>query len=273
MSTFVVGDIHGAAKALEQCLERSGFDREKDRLITLGDICDGWSYVYECVNILLSIPNRIDIRGNHDQWFVEWLMDGRHPDHWCQGGYATAASYMRALGKGDSVQGAKHTGYFPQLHPDEIPDLHKEFFHGQQDYVLLGEASDRLFVHGGIDRHRTLVEQERDNPFDFYWDRNLWAFALAVKANGQKLKFAEPFSEIYIGHTATTMLAYDDVIHNGFITRRGKNKVITPVQADIVWNLDTGAGWDGKLTIMDIDTKEYWQSDLVKDLYPDEKGR
>jgi len=35
-----------------------------------------------------------------------------------------------------------------------------------------------------------------------------------------------------------------------------------------VWDLDTGAGWSGKLTIMmDIDTKEYWQSELSKDLY------
>ena len=28
-----------------------------------------------------------------------------------------------------------------------------------------------------------------------------------------------------------------------------------------------------KLTIMDLDTQEYWQSDLVKELYPNEKGR
>jgi len=36
--------------------------------------------------------------------------------------------------------------------------------------------------------------------------------------------------------------------------------------------MDTGAGWSGKLTIMDIDTNEFWQSDVVKDLYP-EGGR
>ena len=28
-----------------------------------------------------------------------------------------------------------------------------------------------------------------------------------------------------------------------------------------------------KLTIMDLDTQEYWQNDLVKELYPNEKGR
>jgi serine/threonine protein phosphatase 1 len=34
-----------------------------------------------------------------------------------------------------------------------------------------------------------------------------------------------------------------------------------------VWNIDTGAGWSGKLTIMNVDTKEYWQSDLISELY------
>ena len=32
--------------------------------------------------------------------------------------------------------------------------------------------------------------------------------------------------------------------------------------------IDTGAGWEGRLTIMDIETKQFWQSDLVTDLYP-----
>jgi serine/threonine protein phosphatase 1 len=36
--------------------------------------------------------------------------------------------------------------------------------------------------------------------------------------------------------------------------------------------MDTGAAFTGALSIMDIDTKEYWQSDLPS-LYPDENGR
>jgi serine/threonine protein phosphatase 1 len=38
MRTLVMGDIHGAHKALVQCLEKSGFNMEHDRLIQLGDI-------------------------------------------------------------------------------------------------------------------------------------------------------------------------------------------------------------------------------------------
>ena len=55
-------------EALVQCLERSGFDKEKDRLISLGDIADGWTETAECFEELLTIKNLVVVRGNHDQW-------------------------------------------------------------------------------------------------------------------------------------------------------------------------------------------------------------
>ena len=42
MKTFAIGDIHGAYKAMMQCFERSKFDYKKDRLIVMGDVCDGY---------------------------------------------------------------------------------------------------------------------------------------------------------------------------------------------------------------------------------------
>src|SRR6266700_1100414 len=99
MKTFVIGDIHGAHKALLQCLDRSGFDRENDTLITLGDICDGWPYVYECVEELLKIKNIINIIGNHDQWFLKWYYTLCHPDYWGSGAKNTAVSYLSRLDK------------------------------------------------------------------------------------------------------------------------------------------------------------------------------
>jgi serine/threonine protein phosphatase 1 len=64
------------------------------------------------------------------------------------------------------------------------------------------------------------------------------------------------YNEIYIGHTPT--LAYG---------------VSTPMQAINLWNLDTGGAFTGALSIMDIDSKKIWQSDIVKTLYPHETGR
>ena len=37
--------------------------------------------------------------------------------------------------------------------------------------------------------------------------------------------------------------------------------------------MDTGAGWNGLLSIMNIETKEYFCSDNVTELYPDETGQ
>ena len=36
--TYAIGDIHGAYKSLVQCLERSKFDYNNDRLIVMGDV-------------------------------------------------------------------------------------------------------------------------------------------------------------------------------------------------------------------------------------------
>jgi serine/threonine protein phosphatase 1 len=64
------------------------------------------------------------------------------------------------------------------------------------------------------------------------------------------------YHEIYIGHTP--------------VTKIGKT---VPVHKACVWNMDTGAAFMGPLTIMDVDTKEFWQSDPLPEIYPNEKGR
>jgi serine/threonine protein phosphatase 1 len=64
------------------------------------------------------------------------------------------------------------------------------------------------------------------------------------------------YSEIFIGHTPVTQI--------------GKTN---PVHFSGVWNVDTGAAFKGKLTLMDVDSKEFFQSDSLPDLYPDENGR
>ena len=46
-----------------------------------------------------------------------------------------------------------------------------------------------------------------------------------------------------------------------------RDRLIVMCDVCNVWNLDTGAGWSGKLTIMDVNSKEYWQADLTPDLY------
>lgn len=86
MRTFVMGDIHGAYQALLQCLQRAGFDNEKDTLIQLGDVTDGYGQVYECVEALLGIKHLIPLIGNHDDWLGTFIKTDFHPQYWNYGG-------------------------------------------------------------------------------------------------------------------------------------------------------------------------------------------
>lgn len=227
-----MGDIHGAYKALKQCLERSEFDYAHDTLIQLGDVADGWSEVYECVDELLQIQNLIAIQGNHDEWTLEWMDWGFMPDyHRGQGGEATEASYL------------KHG------HNDE----HRTFFSRQQKFYV--DEKERLFVHGGLNREYSIYAG--NDIHNYAWTRALWSQAQSCKGD-QKLTTYDNFREIFIGHTS---------VHSW------RNPEAKPLYAGGVWNLDTGAGWSGKLTIMDVDTHEYWQSDFCNLLYENEAGR
>jgi serine/threonine protein phosphatase 1 len=281
MKTFVMGDIHGAYKALVQCLERSGFNKAEDRLIQLGDVADGWGQTYECVEELITIPNLIPIKGNHDEAFREWIEVGMHGFQWKQGAFATLKSYgTNCLGSGwedFQVRWKSSGSAVTNLVPENLPPTHIKFFSEQLPYYIL---DNKCFVHGGFNRH---MEFEGQYPKDIYWwDRDLWASALSfdsmsnpLNESGYTFKMKTPFDEVFIGHTATVNWMETKEYHDegGRVTFSKKVPIDTPMHAANVWNLDTGGGFMGKVTIMDVDTKEYWQSDLVEKLYPNETRR
>ena len=230
--TFTIGDIHGAHKALLQCLERSGFNYKKDTLIPLGDVVDGWPEVPECIDELMKIKNLIYILGNHDMWLLNWFKFGARPLVWTeQGGQATLDAYL------------KRGGW----------DGHGAFLEkGHYKYI---DDKNRIFCHGGFYRR---IAMEAQLPEMFLWDRSLAEKAVSGKTSGFKV---DEFEHVFIGHTTV----------NNFSPKRVPRNL--PFTSGNVTLMDTGAGMEGKLTIMDVDTKEFWQSDIVKELYPDDKGR
>jgi len=218
MKTFVIGDIHGAFKALLQCLQRSGFNYQNDRLIALGDVCDRGDQVKECIDELLKIKNCIYLLGNHDFWVLEWAINCQSSKCWLgQGGEETISSY-----KGEMLK--EHIQFLAQA-------------------PIYFEEDNKLFVHGGFNPDEPIDQQDKD---ELMWDRNLLDEAWKKHLLGIDYKFGI-YDEIFVGHTPT------------------KNfKSTKPLKLCNVWALDTGAGWGESLTIMDVDTKEYWQSDLTR---------
>ena len=240
---FVIGDIHGGLKALHQVLNQVRFDKE-DTLIFLGDFVDGWSESPAVLDFLIALQSKqscVFIRGNHDDLVLKWLTGDTadfNEDLWFQhGGKATALSYKNVA----ATSKAKHIHFLQSL----------------QDYYL--DEENRLFLHAGFSNIKG-VKHEYFEP-TFYWDRTLWEMVLCLdktltpedRLYPKRLKL---YKEIFIGHTPVTQI--------------GEN---TPQNFANVWNVDTGAAFNGKLTMMDVASKEFWQSDALPDLYPDEKGR
>jgi serine/threonine protein phosphatase 1 len=171
--TFVIGDIHGAYRAMIQCLERSSFDYEKDWLICLGDVCDGWPEVKLCIDELLKIKNLVYLMGNHDRWALEWFLCGNLPEIWfSQGGRSTIQSYQ-----------------------GKIPEEHKMFLKNAKCFHLY---NNKFFVHGGFDPGQ---DPEKQSKKTFLWDRELVKKAFhAAKQGVEKITV---FDEVYVGHTPT----------------------------------------------------------------------
>ena len=243
MRKFVLGDVHGGLKAIHQVLERANVTNN-DTLIFLGDFVDGWSESPAVLDFLIGLQKKqacIFIRGNHDELLLDWLLgNNENIDEklWFQhGGEATVLSYQNINA--------------------ETKEKHIQFLQSLQDYYL--DDKNRLFIHAGFTNMKG-VEHEYFKPL-FYWDRTLWETALAIDNQLSKDAITYPlrlkiYNEIFIGHTPVTKI----------------NQTI-PVNKACVWNVDTGAAFKGKLTIMDVDTKEFWQSDSLPELYPTEKGR
>lgn len=230
MKRFVVGDIHGAHKALLQCLERASFNYEEDLLISLGDVCDGWPDVSEVIEELLRIKHLKMIFGNHDAWMLRWIEEGKIDRVWRnQGGQATLDAYQSERGN--------------------VPQSHHALLKTAMPYL---EMDNKLFVHGGINANYPLDKQ--DNNI-FLWDRNLLREAIWLHEKKPGFRFGA-WTDIFIGHTPTEVY-----------------ETLEPMHVCNVWAMDTGAGWSGKLTLLDIDSYEYWQSDSVPELYPNAVGR
>ncbi|MBJ7880806.1 metallophosphoesterase [Gelidibacter salicanalis] len=240
MRTLAVGDIHGGLKGLEELLTSAKISAE-DRLIFMGDYVDGWSESAQTVQYLIELSKTnecIFIKGNHDAWCETWLRNKKAQKVWLEhGGEGTIKSYS-SFSKDDK---RRHLEFFEQM----------KYFHL--------DGQNRLFIHAGFTSLHGVTEENSKSTF--YYDRTLWEMAITMDKNIDENSPFYPkrlthYNEIYIGHTPTLNFNSD-----------------MPMNGVNVWNVDTGAAFYGKLSAMDIHSKEVFQSKVLMELYPDETGR
>jgi serine/threonine protein phosphatase 1 len=143
-------------------------------------------------------------------------------------------NYMKSGWSADiwQSQGGKNTVESYAKFNYNIPVTHQEFFNNGIFYYI---QDNKLFVHGGYD---TKYPIEQQTQHDLTWDREL----IERCKNGLKIK---EYDKVFVGHTPTSNRGWYQPIRYG--------KLIM---------MDCGAGWDGRLAIMNIDTEEFWVSKL-----------
>ncbi|MFI8377686.1 metallophosphoesterase family protein [Leeuwenhoekiella sp. NPDC079379] len=238
--TLAIGDIHGGLKGLKQVLQNAMVSKN-DLLLFLGDYVDGWSESAQTIDFLISLSKThkcIFIRGNHDDLVYEWLTTDKRNEIWLiHGGKSTIDSYKE--------------------YSQEQKAEHLEFYKNLEDYYI--DDQNRMFVHAGFQNHNGPEHEHHKTVF--YWDRTFWEMAVALDKTLQEDNLEYPkrlthHKEVYIGHTPVTRINRD-----------------IPTQMANVWNVDTGAAFKGKLSILDVDSKQFWQSEPLYKLYPNEEGR
>lgn len=110
---------------------------------------------------------------------------------------------------------------------------HQEFFNKAVPYYV---RDNMLFVHGGFDaRHGKTIDQ---CSLEFItWDRDLIEYA----QEGNKIP---GYHKVFVGHTTTQSYSYECI----------------PIQFSNLTMMDCGAGWTGRLAIMNIYNGKYWVS-------------
>lgn len=252
MRTFFTTDQHGCLEQLKEAISKAGITRE-DRIVFGGDYIDrgpdSYGVIEYCINLAKN-QECIFLNGNHDDYWKNSLIDGKIAGGlmWKQGAKQTFESYF--------IKGID-------------PEIHLDFFKNLLPYFVDEELN--CFVHGGFNRHAFI---ENQNPDDIYWwDRDLVHSARSwqmMGKEGQQYKFKikgcqeGKFKEIFVGHTPVQYLT----LKPSFTSMEEGLKLVnhplltTPQQYANIWVCDTGAGKyvDGKVTVMNVQTKEFFQA-------------
>ncbi|AFF28121.1 gp123 [Sphingomonas phage PAU] len=225
MTRYAIGDPHGRYDALVDLLKAVDYKDFLDELYVLGDITDYHDGVFEIVKLLKSIGS-INIRGNHDAVFRYWIKSGNHLYNWSHGGQGTLNSFNKSFDYDFNF-------HDNMLHRVYVPKHIELFYDNMHDYYLTED--NIVLCHAGWNTDYSIHGQ---NPDEFYNNRSMYKSALK---NQLDLSFHPDLNRVFIGHTIT--------------------KDYKPFISEKLINLDTGAKLDdGYLTIMNIDTLEYKQS-------------
>lgn len=157
---LAVSDIHGLYDEFCALLDLAGYRPEEDRLVLLGDYVDRGPRSREVVEMVRELSRRgaVVLRGNHDDMFVNWLLEGDDA-FWRSGGRTTVESYLAGVWDGRDREAARRL----------ILERHSEHVEFLRSLPYFYETEQHIFVHAGIN---PLYEDWKQTPLrEMLWIR------------------------------------------------------------------------------------------------------
>lgn len=172
---YVVGDVHGYYNKLMDALDEIDFNREKDILISVGDLIDRGPDSWKCLN-LINEPWFYSCLGNHEDLMFRGLLDGSHPHYrcWIENGGDWWLHSDGDLGEADITFLKKIRSKFH--YQIQIGDV--GFCHAQPPLVWA-------------------PPKDKDEVYELLWGRSYIEY-YRLKEEGTEI---EGISQVYVGHT------------------------------------------------------------------------
>jgi len=249
MSTFVIGDIHGDAVALEVLLARLPTLTPADTLVFLGDYVDrgpdSEGVVRRVRGLQADAPCKVvALRGNHEDTWAR-SFDNPNPAFLLHRGNGCIATWRSFTGRppGDDAGDLSDDEFLEMLDvrrwmPDEVAAWMRAL-------PIWYEDEHAIYVHAGLDGEGDRWQHPsagRDKPLMWMREPDFY-----TGYQGKRVCF---------GHTRTRDLPTD---HLGFFRRLVDDPADVWQRGDLV-GVDTGAGMGGFLSAVELPSMRVFES-------------
>lgn len=231
MRTIAIGDVHGYLGELRDLLDKLALSSD-DRLVFLGDLIDRGPDSPGVVKLVRELGAHC-IMGNHEEKMLRYLAHEQRS--------VDVPGYHNPM----EHPGEKRLSEWKSLSKEDLEFLRScPFF----SYPLSGWVA----VHGGVLPGSPIESQRKDQIVRLRWVDDEGRY---VGAKGREIiapPGTRPWSEAYDGKLSVVC---GHVVHG-----RDKPRVDKNTHGAEVWSIDTGCGYQGKLSALVLETREVIQS-------------
>ena len=205
MKLYAISDIHGCYSEFKKTVEELNIieqlKNKTAKLILLGDYIDGGINSFKTLDYIYSLQKEFDsenvivLKGNHEQWFLDFL--SRDEFVWIEGdkGFLTTDSFLTEAQRKQlrNLILTKQNFELCDFIIDTINKNHKELISWLRNLPLYYETETQIFVHAGVD------EEAED-----MWK---WGTPDYVFMGKYPMTFGKFYKDIIAGHIGTETIS------------------------------------------------------------------